>query len=173
MESISAPPAPLPPPQTKAAEFMTSLIKEVTPVKKLEAILNPYQTSSPVPVVTKKPKRERPVRSGSVEPEEKRETEKKVPEKREKEMSTQAIIEATVPKASLVCSATPGTTHLVSVSGKQALSPSRKSLPQRGYKLTTTTITTTAATTTTAESPPQDCRVASNNLNRCSTQSDS
>lgn len=80
--------------QTRAASFMTDLIREVTPSKKPD-LSNPYQTASPVQISkppTKKvpPKR---TRATSKQPAVVEEEEKKI------ELSTQAIIEATVPKA--------------------------------------------------------------------------
>lgn len=74
---------------TRAANYMTGLIKEVTPPKKPD-VANPYQTASPVKMPARKPpaKRSRP-------PAEKKEKQHKEPE-----MTAQAIIEATVPKGS-------------------------------------------------------------------------
>lgn len=74
---------------TRAADYMTGLIKEVTPFKKPD-VANPYQTASPVKMPTRKPpaRRSRP-------PAEKKEKQHKEPE-----MTAQAIIEATVPKGS-------------------------------------------------------------------------
>ncbi|KAF8661285.1 hypothetical protein AX16_001384 [Volvariella volvacea WC 439] len=107
-----------PPParQTKAANFMAELIKEVTPPKKPD-LSNPYQAANPfVKYPSKpKPKRTRPARQppaakeqdkGKGKEEEKEgedlgaaeEKEKELPV--EKEYSPQAIIEATVPKGS-------------------------------------------------------------------------
>ncbi|KAG2122099.1 hypothetical protein DEU56DRAFT_77962 [Suillus clintonianus] len=73
---------------TRAANYMTGLIKEVTPLKKPD-VANPYQTASPV----KMPARKAPARR-SRPPAEKKEKQK------EPEMTVQAIIEATVPKGS-------------------------------------------------------------------------
>ncbi|KAI0046014.1 hypothetical protein FA95DRAFT_1423917 [Auriscalpium vulgare] len=74
---------------TRAANFMSELIKEVTPPKKPD-VANPYQTASPVKAgLPKKATRKRKA------PEEK-------PKEKEKEIhvSPQRIIEATVPKGS-------------------------------------------------------------------------
>lgn len=73
---------------TKAANFMTELIKEVTPTKKPSAILNPYQTASPVKATVIKPSTKR----ARASPKPAQRNEKQV------EPSPQAIIEATVPK---------------------------------------------------------------------------
>ncbi|KAH7890697.1 hypothetical protein F5I97DRAFT_1923189 [Phlebopus sp. FC_14] len=86
-----SPPQPSPPSRpTRAAGFMTELIKEVTPTKKVD-VSNPYQTASPVKPPARKPipKRPRP----STKPVEK-------PKEKEREFSAQEIIEATVPKGS-------------------------------------------------------------------------
>lgn len=74
---------------TRAANYMTGLIKEVTPLKKPD-VANPYQTASPVKMPARKPtaRRSRPV------------AEKKEKQHKEPEMTAQAIIEATVPKGS-------------------------------------------------------------------------
>ncbi|KAG1831221.1 hypothetical protein EV424DRAFT_1372286 [Suillus variegatus] len=74
---------------TRAANYMTGLIKEVTPLKKPD-VANPYQTANPVKMPTRKPptRRLRP-------PAEKKEKQQKEPE-----VTAQAIIEATVPKGS-------------------------------------------------------------------------
>ena len=74
--------------QTRAASFMTELIREATPAKKPD-VSNPYQTASPVkpskpPTKKPPPKRTRPV--------------SQVPTEEKLELSPQAIIEATVPK---------------------------------------------------------------------------
>jgi hypothetical protein len=83
---------------TKAADFMTSLIKEVTP-KRESAVMNPYQSASPVVPATKKSlKRGRVTRSPA--PQAPSVESKETAKVEEKELSTQAIIEATVPKAS-------------------------------------------------------------------------
>ncbi|KIL00760.1 hypothetical protein PAXRUDRAFT_129113 [Paxillus rubicundulus Ve08.2h10] len=77
---------------TRAADFMTELIKEVTPTKKAD-VSNPYQTARPVkpPVPVRKPAPKRPKPSTkSVEE----------PKEEKSEVSAQAIIEATVPKGS-------------------------------------------------------------------------
>ena len=83
------------PKPSRAAAFMTELIREATPPKKPD-IANPYQTASPVKIArppTKKPGKPRVV---SKQPP----TEEK--EKKQPEMSMQAIIEATLPKACLM-----------------------------------------------------------------------
>ncbi|KAG1746719.1 uncharacterized protein EDB91DRAFT_1048901, partial [Suillus paluster] len=74
---------------TRAANYMTGLIKDVTPPKKPD-VSNPYQTASPVKMPTRKP----PVRR-SRPPVQNKEKQQKEPE-----MTAQAIIEATVPKGS-------------------------------------------------------------------------
>lgn len=86
-----SPPQPSPPSRpTRAANFMTELIKEVTPTRKPD-VSNPYQTASPVkpPAPLRKPVTKRP-----------KPTPKSVekPKEQEPEISAQAIIEATVPK---------------------------------------------------------------------------
>ncbi|KAG9312917.1 hypothetical protein JVU11DRAFT_6350 [Chiua virens] len=89
-ESDSPPQASSPSRPTKAADFMTELLKEVTPTKKPD-VSNPYQTASPVkpPAPARKPVAKRP--KPNARPAEK-------PKEQEPEMSAQAIIEATVPK---------------------------------------------------------------------------
>ncbi|KAL4062479.1 hypothetical protein J3A83DRAFT_4417841 [Scleroderma citrinum] len=74
---------------TRAADFMTELLKEVTPPKKPD-VSNPYQTASPVKPPPKKPqsKRQRP----APKPTEK-------PKETGPELTAQEIIEATVPRA--------------------------------------------------------------------------
>ncbi|KAF5355267.1 hypothetical protein D9758_006068 [Tetrapyrgos nigripes] len=94
-----------PPRQTRAANFMTELIKEVTPVKRLE-VSNPYQAARPVPASgpsKPRPKRVRaakpaPKEVNGVKPSDVKDAEKE--KEREKEYSAQAIIEATIPKGS-------------------------------------------------------------------------
>lgn len=84
------------PKPSRAAAFMTELIREVTPVKKPD-IANPYQTASPVKNVkppVKKPVRK--LRAVSNQPP------AEVKEKKQSEMSMQAIIEATLPKVCLM-----------------------------------------------------------------------
>ncbi|EIW79227.1 hypothetical protein CONPUDRAFT_83503 [Coniophora puteana RWD-64-598 SS2] len=76
---------------TKAASFMSGLIKEVTPPKKLE-VANPYQVACPVKQPVRKPPPRRVKAARSVE-------QPKEPEP-DVEMSAQAVIEATVPKGS-------------------------------------------------------------------------
>jgi hypothetical protein len=75
---------------------MTELIREATPIKKPD-IANPYQTASPVKTV--KPPSKRPAhkpRATSKQPP------TEVKEKKEPEMTMQAIIEATLPKVCLM-----------------------------------------------------------------------
>ncbi|TFK94148.1 hypothetical protein K466DRAFT_477201, partial [Polyporus arcularius HHB13444] len=76
---------------TRAASFMTELIKEVTPPKK-PAFANPYEAANPMvkPVPKKQPVR-RTRTTAKAEAEAK---------KKEPELTPQAIIEATVPKGS-------------------------------------------------------------------------
>ncbi|KAH7929082.1 hypothetical protein BV22DRAFT_1081682 [Leucogyrophana mollusca] len=87
-----SPPQPMtiPPRPTKAANFMTELIKEVTPPKRAD-VSNPYQTASPVKPPQKKPVAKKPRAT-------RRDKEKE--KEKEPEMTAQAIIEATVPKGS-------------------------------------------------------------------------
>lgn len=101
--------SPPPPRQSKAANFMAELIKEVTPPRKPD-VSNPYQTASPVskvgpprrankrlratgkptvPAVVKKKPEEEDVKADASNEKEK---------EKQKEYSPQAIIEATVPK---------------------------------------------------------------------------
>ncbi|KAH0836593.1 hypothetical protein J3R83DRAFT_8293 [Lanmaoa asiatica] len=89
-ESDSPPQGSPPSRSTRAADFMTELIKEVTPPKKPD-VSNPYQTASPVkpPAPVRKPVAKRP--KPTVKPAEQ-------PREQVPEMSAQAIIEATVPK---------------------------------------------------------------------------
>lgn len=96
--------------QTKAANFMTELIKEVTPPKRPD-LSNPYQTANPMGKVGTLPK----VRAGKrvratgkpLAPETKSETPKEqantatAKKEKEKVYSPQAIIEATLPKVRL------------------------------------------------------------------------
>ena len=83
------------PKPSRAAAFMTELIREATPPKKPD-IANPYQTASPVktvkPPAKKSVRKPRPVSQPPAE-----EKEKKQPE-----MTMQAIIEATLPKVCLI-----------------------------------------------------------------------
>ncbi|TFY74301.1 hypothetical protein EWM64_g9711 [Hericium alpestre] len=100
-ESESPPQAqPSPPRQpTRAANFMSGLLKAAAPAKKPD-VLNPYQTMSPVPPVpsTKKPLRKR---KAAEQPKEKpKEKERKTEAPAEAGLSPQRIIEATVPKGS-------------------------------------------------------------------------
>lgn len=84
------------PATTKAASFMTELIKEVTPPKKPD-VSNPYQTASPVRPTPKKPTPKRP-RASAVKA-----APPPVPDvPKVVEPSPQAIIEATVPKVRYV-----------------------------------------------------------------------
>lgn len=85
------PPKPAP---TKAASFMTELIKEVTPPKKPD-VSNPYQTASPVKPTPKKPTPKRP-RTSVVKAASPPVPVPDIP--KVAEPSPQAIIEATVPK---------------------------------------------------------------------------
>ncbi|KAG5221251.1 e3 sumo-protein ligase protein [Salix suchowensis] len=93
--------------QTMAANFMTELIKEVTPPKRPD-VSNPYQTASPVkptPSSRPKPKRARAtgkptVPSGRDTEQTDNKLESSKTEKPLSEYSPQAIIEATLPKGS-------------------------------------------------------------------------
>ncbi|EGN96622.1 hypothetical protein SERLA73DRAFT_140274, partial [Serpula lacrymans var. lacrymans S7.3] len=90
-----SPPSNSPPRRpTKAANFMADLIKEVTPPKKAD-VSNPYQTASPV---KPPPKKQTAKKLRSTRSTEQKQTEKE--KAKEPELSTQAIIEATVPKGS-------------------------------------------------------------------------
>lgn len=82
------------PRQTKAANFMTELIKEVTPPKRPD-ISNPYQAASPVKNIAKKRTR---TTARPAPPKQLAEPAAEGP--KEKEYSAQAIIEATLPKGS-------------------------------------------------------------------------
>ncbi|KAI0367029.1 hypothetical protein BV20DRAFT_1001365 [Pilatotrama ljubarskyi] len=79
---------------TRAASFMTELIKEVTPPKKPD-FANPYEAISPI--VRPAPKKQ-PVRKTRSTAKAEGEVEKK--KEKEPELTPQAIIEATVPKGS-------------------------------------------------------------------------
>lgn len=90
--------------QTMAANFMTELIKEVTPPKRPD-VSNPYQTASPVkptPSSRPKPKRARATGKPTTPPgRDAEQMDNKEDAKTEKplsEYSPQAIIEATLPK---------------------------------------------------------------------------
>ncbi|PIL25005.1 hypothetical protein GSI_12893 [Ganoderma sinense ZZ0214-1] len=74
---------------TRAAAFMTELIKEVTPPKKL-AFVNPYEAANPM--IKPAPKKQ-PVRKTCA-------AAKLEEQRKEPELTPQAIIEATVPKGS-------------------------------------------------------------------------
>ena len=83
------------PKPSRAAAFMTELIREATPPKKPD-IANPYQTASPVKNV--KPPAKKPVRKPrAVSKQPSTEEKEKQPE-----MSIQSIIEATLPKVRLM-----------------------------------------------------------------------
>lgn len=102
--------SPPPPRQSKAANFMAELIKEVTPPRKPD-VSNPYQTASPVSKVgppRRANKRLRATGKPTVpavvekmpEEEDAKANASNEKEERQKEYSPQAIIEATVPKGS-------------------------------------------------------------------------
>ena len=80
---------------TRAAAFMTELIREATPPKKPD-VANPYQTASPVKTV--KPPAKKPIRKPRAAAQRPPADE----EKKQSEMSMQAVIEATLPKVCLV-----------------------------------------------------------------------
>ena len=82
------------PKPSRAAAFITELIREATPVKKPD-IANPYQTASPVK--TANPPAKKPVRKPRAVSKQPSTEEKKQPE-----LSMQAIIEATLPKVCLM-----------------------------------------------------------------------
>lgn len=84
------------PKPSRAAAFMTELIREATPPKKPD-IANPYQTASPVKIVKPPPKKS--IRKPSAASKQPPTGEK---EKQQPEMSMQAIIEATLPKVCLM-----------------------------------------------------------------------
>ncbi|KIJ20801.1 hypothetical protein PAXINDRAFT_125235, partial [Paxillus involutus ATCC 200175] len=103
---------------TRAADFMTELIKEVTPTKKAD-VSNPYQTARPVkpsiPMRKPAPKRPKPSTKSIEEPKEEK-----------PEVSAQAIIEATVPKGSKRSRPPPEmekATRVEEVSGAEASPP--------------------------------------------------
>ncbi|KAI0766914.1 hypothetical protein BD413DRAFT_635148 [Trametes elegans] len=81
---------------TRAASFMTELIKEVTPPKKPD-FANPYETISPL---AKPAPRKQPVRKTRSSAKADAEKQKEKEKEKEPELTPQAIIEATVPKAS-------------------------------------------------------------------------
>ncbi|KAG6837367.1 hypothetical protein H0H93_010969 [Arthromyces matolae] len=93
---------PSPPKQTKAANFMTELIKEVTPPKRPD-LSNPYQTASPLGKVAPKGRVTRRTRATGKPTmptaNDVASKEKEIADK-EKTYSPQAIIEATLPKGS-------------------------------------------------------------------------
>ena len=77
---------------------MTELIKEVTPPKKPD-FANPYEAMSPLPRPPQKKQPARKTRSAA-KAEAEKEKEKEKTQVKEPELTPQAIIEATVPKAS-------------------------------------------------------------------------
>jgi len=83
------------PKPTRAATFITELIREATPPKRPD-IANPYQTASPVKTVN--PPAKKPARKPRAVPRQPPTEEKK----KQPEMSMQAIIEATLPKVCLM-----------------------------------------------------------------------
>ncbi|GBE86363.1 hypothetical protein SCP_0902420 [Sparassis crispa] len=99
--SPPSPPQPRPTSKpTRAASFMTELIKEVTPPKKPD-LVNPYQAASftPMrPLPQKQPTRK--AKAAATAPPSAASTSNAKPplEKKESQLSQQAIIEATVPK---------------------------------------------------------------------------
>ncbi|EMD38944.1 hypothetical protein CERSUDRAFT_112650 [Gelatoporia subvermispora B] len=93
-QSDSPPQASPPQKQTRAASFMSEILKEVTPPKKLD-IVNPYQTANPIPRPPKKPLVRKPREPKPAEP-----PKQPAPEKKDVQISAQAAIEATVPKGS-------------------------------------------------------------------------
>lgn len=82
---------------TRAASFMTELIKEVTPPKKPD-FANPYEAASPL--VRPAPKKQAGRKTRSFAKAEAEKLEKEKEKTKELELTPQAIIEATVPKAS-------------------------------------------------------------------------
>ena len=101
---------------TRAASFMTELIKEVTPPKK-PAFANPYEAANPMikPAPKKQPARKTRASTRAKAQEE--------VQKKEPELTFQAIIEATVPKVRTLLTRSPGPI-LRYYAGKQALSAS-------------------------------------------------
>ncbi|KAL0577521.1 hypothetical protein V5O48_004462 [Marasmius crinis-equi] len=99
--------SPVPAPkQTKAANFMSELITQVTTTKHFE-VSNPYQAASPVKTTGQAKPRSKRIRAGKTvskidvngaESESGNEKEKEKDKKVEKQYSAQAIIEATLPK---------------------------------------------------------------------------
>lgn len=85
-----SPPQPQPSRPTKAAGYMTELLKEIAPVKKPD-VSNPYQTASPVKPPPRKPAPKRPRPAAKV-------AEK--PKEKAPQLTAREIIEATVPKGS-------------------------------------------------------------------------
>lgn len=92
-------------PTSKAFEVMANVIKEATPANKPD-IANPYQTALPGAKWTPKKNPARKTRAKAKEEAEKAKAEKEKAEKekqdkakaKDREVSQQAIIEATVPK---------------------------------------------------------------------------
>ncbi|KAI9064115.1 hypothetical protein FKP32DRAFT_1591527 [Trametes sanguinea] len=84
---------------TRAASFMTELLKEVTPPKKPD-FANPYEAVSPLPRPAQKKQPVRKTRSAARAEAEKAQKEKEKAKEKEPELTPQAIIEATVPKGS-------------------------------------------------------------------------
>ncbi|OCH85505.1 hypothetical protein OBBRIDRAFT_310654 [Obba rivulosa] len=94
-QSDSSPQAspPQPQKQTRAASFMSEILKEVTPPKRPD-IINPYQAANPIPRPPKKPLVRKPRETKPAQPP------AQPAEKKEAPVSAQAAIEATVPKGS-------------------------------------------------------------------------
>ncbi|KAH9935061.1 hypothetical protein B0H21DRAFT_699261 [Amylocystis lapponica] len=130
----SSPPQPSPPSvkPTRAADFMTQLLKEVTPPKKKD-FANPYQTASPMPVrpPTKKPPARKTKAASKAAAE--ATPEKKGLEKDLSELSPQAIIEATVPKGSK--RARPPPDLKATKAAAEAASASTSASPRRSARL--------------------------------------
>ncbi|KAI0352339.1 hypothetical protein OH77DRAFT_1592171 [Trametes cingulata] len=111
---------------TRAASFMTELIKEVTPPKKPD-FANPYEAISPIVKPAPKKQPVRKTRSAA-----KAEAEKQ--KEKEPELTPQAIIEATVPKGSKRARPPPELIGQKSPE-KRVTSPSESSATRRSARL--------------------------------------
>jgi hypothetical protein len=116
--TAESPPSPAARP-TRAANLMTELIKEATPPKKKPEIVNPYEQVAPVKPPARKQRKVRATQKEK-EKEKEREREKRREEKAMDELSTQEIIEATVPKGSKRARAPPGLSKVSSGAAAQA-----------------------------------------------------
>ncbi|KAF9269080.1 hypothetical protein L218DRAFT_1072729 [Marasmius fiardii PR-910] len=131
-------PAPALQKQTKAANFMSELITQVTTTKHLE-VSNPYQAASPVKVTGQIKPRSRRIRTGKAKADvngaeiekvagKEKETAREKQQEAEKQYSAQAIIEATLPKGSKRSRPPPNMSN-GSVNGTSRLSTSKSPPP--------------------------------------------